>query len=124
MIRASLLTAAVLTVAACGTSDADTDTAEPAAGVEGSASCSDATGDGGAADLVSVDLQGNGDELQVTYTLSAPPNMSAGTFLLSIIAWSEDGEAGRQLGVKWIDGEPQAFVFDFGDSSNDYVDVP
>jgi hypothetical protein len=66
-----------------------------------------------------VDLTLDGQGLQATYTLTAPPNTSTGTFLLSLTAWSTDGEVGRQLGVKWIDGTPGAFAFDLVEAQNE-----
>lgn len=86
------------------------------------ASCSDATGDGGPADIVSVDLVEDGGDLSVTYRLAQPLDTSADT-LLSLIAWSEDGATGRQLGAKWVGGTPTVFAFDLAEAQNQDVDV-
>lgn len=77
----------------------------------GSASASDARGDGDGADLVSVKLTLNRAGMTVAYQLggSLP---TAGTALLSVAVSSQDGSQVRQLGVKYIEGEPLVFVFD------------
>jgi hypothetical protein len=95
----------------------------PAGGLR-AASCIDAAGDGGPADLTSVELVEGGEGLRASFTLAAPLNTSTGTALLSLMASSQDGETGRQLGAKWIDGQPEVFVFDSGTAQNEYVDVP
>jgi len=117
MRRTSVLLTVLTTasLSACGSSEADEATRL--------ATCSDATGDGGSADIVSVELAEDGGDLRSTWTLAAPPNTSAGTLLLSLTAWSEDGEAGRQLGIKWTDGQPGVFSFDLVETQNQDLDV-
>jgi hypothetical protein len=95
----------------------------PAGGVR-AASCTDAAGDGGPADLTTVELVEGGEGLRATFTLAAPLNTSTGTALLSLMVSSQDGETARQLGAKWIDGQAEVFVFDSGTAQNEYVDVP
>lgn len=90
-----------------------TATGAPSTALAGTASCTDATGDGGQADLVGVDLaSGTAAGLQVTYRLASPLDTSTGTALLALTAWSEAGDVGRQLGLKWIDGQASLFSFD------------
>jgi hypothetical protein len=95
----------------------------PAGGVR-AASCTDAPGDGGPADITAVKLVEGGEGLRATFTLAAPLDTSTGTALLSLMVSSQDGETARQLGAKWIDGQAQVFVFDSGTAQNEYVDVP
>lgn len=145
MRRAAVLPTAALAFAlsACGNSSADDEPATansggarsgaeaaettaaqaPVGGVR-AASCTDATGDGGPADLTAVELTEGGEGLRVTFTLAAPLDTSTGTALLSLSVSSQDGETARQLGAKWTDGQAQAFVFDSGTAQNEYVDAP
>jgi hypothetical protein len=88
------------------------------------ASCTDAAGDGGPADLTTVELVEGGEGLRATFTLAAPLNTTTGTALLSLMVSSQDGGTARQLGAKWIDGESVVFVFDSGTAQNEYVKVP
>lgn len=94
---------------------------EPGTG-DRSSSCVDVTGDGGLADIREVDLAENSDGLRVTFRLSGPPVSSTGTVLLSVTAWSRDGDIGRQLGMKWANLDFTAFVFDVSEGRQE--DVP
>ena len=147
MRRAAVLATAAMALAlsACGSSSADDESATansgsassgaeaeaaettaaqaPAGGVR-AASCTDATGDGGPADLTAVELAEGGEGLRATFTLAAPLDTSTGTALLPLAVSSQDGETARQLGAKWIDGQAQVFVFDSGTAQNEYVDLP
>ena len=86
-----------------------------------SASCTDVTGDGGLADIEEVDLIEVRDGLHVTFHLTGPPVSSTGTVLLSITAWSGDGDIGRQLGMKWVNLDFSAFVFDLTEARQENV---
>jgi hypothetical protein len=127
MKRTAVLTTAVVAIllSGCsgdGASDADRD-ARGAGGVR-AATCTDAVGDGGPADLTAVELVESGEGLRATFTLAGPLDTSRGTALLSVMVASEDGETARQLGAKWIDGVVEVFVFDVGTVQNEDVDVP
>ena len=130
----ALVTAGVVMVGTAGctatpTESSDGATAQPpttnattAAGlrdpVEGSALVPDDAGDASTADIRNVRLTIVGSALTVVYELtSAPP--TAGTALLSVTAVSQAGNQIRQLGVKWIDGNVQVFVFDSITSKQD-----
>ncbi len=76
------------------------------------ATCSDAMGDGKTLDLTAAKLVGDASELTVTFK-TAEPMPSNGTVLYSVTAWSQDGNAGYQLGVKYDGGQQVShFVFD------------
>ncbi len=93
--------------------------ADPAVG---SASVPDDAGDGSNADIRSVKLTVDDKALTVVYELAnALP--TAGTAMLSVTAASQYGNQVRQLGVKWIDGTPQVFVFDFATSKQENLTV-
>jgi hypothetical protein len=76
---------------------------------EGRAVCQDARGDGTKAqDLTKVVLVSDGRELTITYMTSRPMPTND-TVLYAITAWSADGNAGYQLGVKYLDGRQIAY---------------
>ncbi len=81
----------------------------------GAASVPDDVGDGSTADIRFVSLTIDNQALTVLYELSSALP-TAGTALLSLTVESQDGIHVRQLGVKWINGSPQVFVFDFATS--------
>lgn len=127
MTRAAvlLIAATLLAISACGDS-AKPDTAAHPGGPGGvrTASCTDATGDGGPLDLTKVELLEGGEGLRATFGLAAPLDTASGSAQLSVMASSQDGNTARQLGVKWVDGESNVFVFDIGSAKNEYVQVP
>jgi hypothetical protein len=78
------------------------------------ATCRDKSGDGKPADIKSVALRHDGDQLMVRFELTARPP-TAGTTLWSISASSPSGDRVLQLGVKFQDGKQTAhYVFDAG----------
>lgn len=84
----------------------------PTPGGGGAASCADAVGDGGLADIVRVDLAQEADGLRVSFQLTGPPVNSTGKILLSVQVSSGDGDIRRQLALQWTDGQARAFVVD------------
>jgi hypothetical protein len=76
------------------------------------ATCTDTTGDGKPADIKSITLRRNSEQLMVQFKLTARPPRT-GTVLYSILASSPKGDKALQLGVKYLDGQQIAyFVFD------------
>jgi hypothetical protein len=76
------------------------------------ATCTDSTGDGRPADIKSVALRRDNDQLILRFKLTAPPPRT-GTVLYSVMASSMSGDRIRQLGVKYLNGRQIAyFVFD------------
>lgn len=68
-----------------------------------------------------VTLEDTGDALVMTFDGQAITK--AGTVLYSVMAWDEAGEVGKQLGVKYLDGEQIGyFVYDSGDSNQTNLD--
>ncbi|CAN5426402.1 hypothetical protein BH09ACT9_BH09ACT9_00890 [soil metagenome] len=76
--------------------------------------CTDASGDGGAADLTSVELHSDGKLLFVTYRV--PPNVQAVQFsriTFTISAFSKFDQSGYQIGSTFTNGlESANYVFD------------
>lgn len=87
-------------------------TTNPAAPVQETAYCKDRTGDGrNGYDLTAVALKRVGGTMTLTFT-TAKPMPTSGTALYAVDAWSKNGKAGRQLGVKFNNGNQIAhFVF-------------
>jgi len=104
------------------TSSAATPTTQAAGQPLGHASATDKNGDGGEADLLTVSLDGTTSGLRITYKLRTQPS-TTGTTLLAIAASSLSGDQSRQLGVKYIDGAANVFVFDMTSATQDNVDA-
>jgi hypothetical protein len=78
------------------------------------ATCRDKSGDGKPADIKSVALRHNGDQLMVRFELTARPP-TTGTVHWAILASSPSGDRALQLGVKFQDEKQTAhYVFDAG----------
>lgn len=88
----------------------------------GHASATDNEGDGGDADLLGVGLGGSTSGLNVTYKLSTEP-ATTGTTLLAIFVTTPNGDQSWQLGLKYIDGDANVFVFDMASGTQDNVDT-
>jgi hypothetical protein len=88
----------------------------------GHASAADTEGDGEDADLLSVTLDGNATGLAVKYELGSKLP-SFGTALLVIYATTPSGDQSWQLGLKYIDGESNVFVFDMTTAAQENVDA-
>lgn len=118
-----LLTTASFVLVGC--SGADTATSVPAdspssettaKGGVGESICDDVIGDSsGIVDLEQVQLVSDGTLMFLTFdAVSDVP--TTGTALYSATAWSEDGETGYQIGVKFEDGQEIAnFVYNLTD---------
>jgi hypothetical protein len=116
-----IATALIMTITACsgsqtppsaGASASSTTKQQAARPISLSATCTDKAGDGKEDnDLTGVTLKRDGDKLAVTVNTTHPIPTS-GSALFAVSAWSEDGETGYQLGVKYVDGQQIAhFVF-------------
>lgn len=120
-----LLTAASVVLVGC--SGADTAASAPtnnpvtettAKSVVGESTCDDVTGDSsGNVDLEQVRLISDGTLMFLTFdAVNDVP--ATGTILYSATVWSEDGENGYQMGVKFEDGQEIAnFVYNLTDFS-------
>lgn len=106
---------AFVLVGCSGTTSAPADepsTETTVKGVVGESTCDDVTGDSsGNVDLEQVKLISDGARMFLTFdAVNDVPE--TGTILYSATAWSEDGETGFQMGVKFEDGQEIAnFVY-------------
>jgi len=73
----------------------------------GSNACKDAKSDATTNDLTSVALKRDGDFLDVTWTMVDRDSAGTAGFYLNVS--SEDGSAGGQPGVKYLDGRQVAY---------------
>ena len=79
----------------------------------GNNACKDAKSDATTDDLTSVALKRDGDLLDVTWTMVERCTGAGGAgFYLNVS--SENGNAGGQLGVKYLDGRQVAYFTSFG----------
>jgi hypothetical protein len=79
-----------------------------------SATCTDKTRDGRPADIRSVALRHEGDQLVVRFELTSRPPI-AGTVHWAILAASRSGDRALQLGVRFQDGKQTTrYIFDAG----------
>lgn len=110
---ASLTMTGLLMLGGAACSEPEDVADDPASTVTASATCSDKAGDSkGGDDLTEVALEREGDDLVASFQ-TTKPIPSTGTALLSVHAWSEDGNTGYQLGAKFDGGQQIAhFVFD------------
>lgn len=85
------------------------------------ATCADKSGDGRPADIRSVALRHDGDQLVARFQLTSRPPGS-GTVHWAILVSSPSGDRALQLGVKFLDGKQIAqYVFDAGSAKQENV---
>jgi hypothetical protein len=102
----AVLLAATALVTGCGSSQTPAE-AQPST-PKSSNACEDAKSDATTNDLTSVALKRDGDYLDVTWTM-VKRDTGAGTDGFYLNVASEDGTAGGQLGVEYVDGRQVAY---------------
>jgi hypothetical protein len=110
----AVLLAAAALVTGCGSNETPAK-AQPSK--EDSNACKDPKSDATTNDLTSVALKRDGDYLDVTWTM-VKRDTGAGKAGFYLNVASEDGTAGGQLGVKYLDGRQVAY-FTFFDTNKE-----
>jgi len=103
----AVLLAATALMTGCGSSQTPAE-ARPST-PKSSNACKDAKSDATTKDLTSVALKSDGDFLDVTWTM-VKRDTGAGAAGLYLNVDSEDGAAGGQLGVEYLDGRQVAYL--------------